>query len=93
MGTGLIEADLHGRAKRLETSVSRELCTGVACGGCGDCGTGRGADSSSNQRALGAGATWGGGELVGCIILRDMTLSSRVLRIAMRLKGLSLLVI
>ena len=27
MGTGLIEADLHGRAKRVETSVSRGLCT------------------------------------------------------------------
>ena len=35
--------------------MSRGICTGVACGGCGDCGTGRVADSSSNNRALGAG--------------------------------------
>ena len=39
MGTGLIEADLHGRTKREETRLSRGLWTGVACGGCGDCGT------------------------------------------------------
>ena len=64
VGTGLIEADLHGRAKRVETSVSRGLCTGVACGGCRDCGTGRGADNSSNHHAVGAGAAWSGGELV-----------------------------
>ena len=64
IGTGLIGADLHGRAKRVETSVSRELCTGVACGGCDDCRMVRGADSSSNHRALGAGAVWRGGELV-----------------------------
>ena len=62
-GNCLIEADLRGRAKRVETSVSRELCTGVVWGSSGDCRIGKGgADSLSNFRALGAGAAWRGEE-------------------------------
>ena len=94
METGVIERDLRGRAKKIESSVSRGLCTGLAWGGFGDSGTGKGADTSSklNHRALGAAAAWRAGELVVLIFLRDVTLSLRVLVIHMKGKGLSLFV-